>query len=435
MKDYKENKKKISINSFTKSDKLSALEISLTIGCKLMCDYCPQDLLLSKYYGENKCRKSKLSFSDFKKVIDERMQPGATISFGGMSEPFLDDEFADMIVYAAKKGHKISLYTTIVGMTRQDFEKIKDIKFDRFVLHIPDKENRSKFKITDEYLELLKLVHEKIKIDFYSCHGTVVPEVAEIIDEKKNAGIDAQDRAGNLELEGFESLNHKGEIVCYRAWSSVAMNLWEPVLFPDGSLVLCVQDYGMKHVLGNLFTQSWGEIQEGEEYQKFIKGLKDDSIDTLCRKCVCAKKFNDLPPIRLKNTVNDIKSNKFDKFKLSTGTLQFVEKFVQAQHICVFGLGKLFKEHFFQEYWHEGLNVTLLSDNSEAYRNIEINGIDCISPNELSEYKNLLVILFVKNNIDSIKEQLGKLGINNVMTIGQVVDSCNKLCKELKNII
>lgn len=435
MGDCKESKKRISIRSFTKSDKLSALEISLTIGCKVRCEYCPQDLLLSRYYGSNKLRKSKLSFIDFKKVIDERMQPGSTISFGGMSEPFLDDEFADMLVYAAEKGHKISLYTTIVGMTRKDFEKIKDIKFDRFVLHIPDKENRSKFEITDEYLELLKLVHEKINIDFYSCHGTVVPVVADIIDEKKNAGIDAQDRAGNLELDGFKALDHKGEIVCYKAWSSVAMNLWEPVLLPDGSLVLCVQDYGMKHVLGNLFTQSWEEIQEGEEYQKFIKGLKDDSIDTLCRKCVCAKRFNDLPPIQLRDTVINIKNNKFDTSKLTIETLEFVEKFVNAEHVCVFGLGKLFKEHFFQEYWNEGLNVTILSDNSEEYRNVEINGIECIEPSKLSEYKDVLVILFVKNNIDLIKEQLKKEGITNVLTIGQVVDNCNKLCKELKKII
>lgn len=435
MKDCKSDKKRISINSFIKSNKLNALEVSLTIGCKLRCEYCPQDILLNKYYGDNQCRKSKLSFDDFKKVIDEKIQPGATISFGGMSEPFLNDEFSDMLVYASEKGHKISLYTTIVGMTHKDFEKIKDIKFDRFVLHIPDKENRSKFEITDEYIELLKLVNEKINIDFYSCHGTVAPEVAGIINEKKNAGIDAQDRAGNLELDDFESLNHKGEIVCYKAWSSVAMNLWEPVLFPDGSLVLCVQDYAMKHVLGNLFTQSWEEIQEGEEYQKFIKGLKDDSIDILCRKCVCAKKFNDLPPIQLKNTVNIIKNNEFDKFKLSTDTLQFVEKFLQADYICVFGLGKLFKEHFFQEYWNEGLNVTLLSDNSEEYSDVEINGIECVKPSDLSKYKNLLVILFVKNNIDSIKKQLGEIGINNIMTIGQVVDSCNRLCKELKHII
>lgn len=435
MESFKESKKKITINNFTKSNKLSALEISLTIGCKLKCEYCPQDLLLSKYYRNSKCRKSKLSFTDFKKVVDEKMESGATISFGGMSEPFLNDEFADMLVYASEKGHKISLYTTIVGMTHKDFEKIKDIKFDRFVLHIPDKENKSKFEITNEYIQLLKLLHKSVNIDFYSCHGKVDPIVAQIIDKTKNSGIDAQDRAGNLKLEGFKPLEHKGEIVCYKAWSSLAMNLWEPVLFPDGSLVLCVQDYGMKHILGNLFTQSWKEIQEGEEYQKFIKGLKDDNIDILCRKCICAKKFNDLPPIQLKNTVNVIKNNEFDKFKLSTGSLQFVEKFLQADHICVFGLGKLFKEHFFQEYWNEGLNVTLLSDNSEEYRNVEINGIECIEPNELSKYKSLLVILFVKNNIDSIKRQLGDLGINNIMTIGQVVDSCNRLCKELKHII
>ena len=46
--------------------RLHALELSLTIGCQLDCLYCPQKLLLSKYYGADKNRKRKLGFEDFK---------------------------------------------------------------------------------------------------------------------------------------------------------------------------------------------------------------------------------------------------------------------------------------------------------------------------------------------------------------------------------
>lgn len=60
--------------------KLHALELSLTIGCRLDCLYCPQKLLLSKYYGADKSRKSMLSFEDFKSVL-EKVQSGAEFPF------------------------------------------------------------------------------------------------------------------------------------------------------------------------------------------------------------------------------------------------------------------------------------------------------------------------------------------------------------------
>lgn len=290
-----------------KNDKLHALELSLTIGCRLDCLYCPQKLLLSKYYSNDKGRKSELSFDDFKIVLD-KVQEGATISFCGMSEPFHNKSCADMICYAYEKGYKISLLTTLVGMTKADFDKIKDISFDSFVLHIPDAEGHSHFEITDEYLQLLSLVNGQINIDYYSCHGTVSPVVKDMLSKEKYAGISLGDRAGNLDLKkDVKKENTKqGIIACYHG-SEAQIGGWAPVMFPDGSLVLCCQDYGMKHVLGNLITQLWSEICEGEEYQKFVNGLKDDSLDILCRNCSDAKNIEDLPSMQFKRAVLSIR--------------------------------------------------------------------------------------------------------------------------------
>ena len=180
------------------TEKLHALEISLTIGCRLDCRYCPQKLLLNKYFADNKQRNSVLRLEDFKIALS-KVQPNSTISFCGMSEPFHNRECADMIVYAYEKGYKISLLTTLVGMTKEDYEKIKNVRFDSFVLHIPDEEQNSKFNITADYLELLKLVNENISIDYYSCHGTVCKDIIPYIDKEKYAGIALGNRAGNLE--------------------------------------------------------------------------------------------------------------------------------------------------------------------------------------------------------------------------------------------
>ncbi len=420
--------KKIEVKEQVKAEKLHALELSLTIGCKVDCIYCPQKLLLNRYYSERKDRKNKLSFEDFKIALD-KVQAGATISFCGMSEPFLNERCADMICYAYEKGYKISLLTTLVGMTMEDFNKIKTIKFDSFVLHIPDEEGHSKFEITGEYRKLLESVNKTIDIDYYSCHGNVNSLIQDIIDKEKYAGIALGNRAGNL--EGFEKMStyKNGRIACYHG-SEAQVGGWAPVMFPDGSLVLCCQDYGMKHVLGNLITQSWLEICEGEEYKKFKNGLTDDTIDILCRTCGDAVKVEDLPAMQLKKIISDIRLGKKEQ-NFSDDMNDLLQRFVAAENVCVFGIGKLWRDHFYQEYWHEGLEVTVFSDNNPELYGTHFNGIECVKPSELGKYQNLLVVLFVKNG-DSIISQLNNMGINNCILIGEIDKKCRVLQKVKK---
>lgn len=409
-----------------KTDKLHALELSLTIGCRLDCLYCPQKLLLSQYYSKDKNRKHELSFEDFKTVLD-KVQPGATISFSGMSEPFHNKNCADMICYAYEKGYRVALLTTLVGMTEEDFNKIKDVRFDSFVLHIPDAEAHSHFDMTDEYLKLLSQVNEQIHVDYYSCHGTVSPIVKDMLNKEKYAGILLVDRAGNLDIDNVKKINRRGMIACYHG-SESQIGGWAPVMLPDGSLVLCCQDWGMKHVLGNLITQSWNEICAGGEYQEFVTGLKDDSIDILCRKCADARNIEELPAMRLKNAVLSMRRGAID-LEISEEARRVVEQFEKAENVCVLGLGKLFRDHFFQEYWDEGVGVTVFADNDPNMHGRIIEGIRCIDPKELRELSNLMVVIFVKNG-ENISTQLREMGIKNSILIDELFGVCNTICGE-----
>lgn len=415
---------KMSLSIPCQTPKLHALELSLTIGCRVDCLYCPQKLLLSKYYSADKNRKSTLSFDDFKKVLD-KVERNSSISFAGMSEPFHNPYCADMIVYAYQQGYKISLLTTLVDMTMEDYQKIKDIPFESFVLHIPDEEQHSRFSITDEYLELLKQINKNIKIDYYSCHGNVHPVVKNLIDPEMYAGISLGNRAGNLDLEEVPVTAAKtGSIVCYHG-SEKQIGGWAPVMFPDGTLVLCCQDYGMKHVLGNLLEESWEEIQAGKEFQHFIEGLTADSSDILCRTCCDSRNVEELPSMQIKRSVDMIKEqlNK-DNYTASISS-NFIWKLARCRHVCVFGLGKLFRDHFFQEYWHQGLNVSLLADNNQEMQGKYIEGLLCVSPEQLKEYPDVMVIIFVKDS-DKIEQQLKNLGVMNYITIFQIIDEYNK---------
>lgn len=408
-------------------NKLHALELSLTIGCKIDCLYCPQKLLLERYYGQNRNRKGKLSFEDFEVALD-KVQEGASISFCGMSEPFYNENCADMICYAFKKGYKISLFTTLGGMAIEDFEKIRSVKFESFVLHIPDNENYSKFSINADYLKIFKMVNETIDIDYYSCHGTVSPAIEDMIDKEKRAGIVLGARAGNLDIVKRNTY-HKGKIICYHG-SESQVGGWTPVMLPDGTLVLCCQDYGMKHVLGNLLTQSWDEIRRGKEYQKFTNGLKDDRIDILCRKCEDAKTVESLPSIRLRSEIHNRKIGKFSEQKgVPLKVEKVLKQFEKAETICVFGLGKLFHDHFFREYWDEGLNVSIFSDNNPEFYNKWIKGIKCVNPKNLKKYPNVLVVVFIKNG-KGVITQMREMGIENCILIEEVFEVCNFLCEK-----
>ncbi|MCI8645996.1 MAG: hypothetical protein HFE76_04135 [Firmicutes bacterium] len=399
---------------------LHGLELSLTIGCRLNCDYCPQDVLIETYYHGEPHRTKALSFEDFKVVLD-KVEPGATIAFGGMSEPFHNVECADMLVYAYERGYKLCLDTTLIGMDVPDFEKIKHIEFEEFILHIPDKEHHSKFVITDEYLRLFDLVHDKIEISYYSCHGTIHEAVKDKINEEKYAGISISDRAGNLEMEDLKGIFVEGRIMCWHG-SETMHGTWIPVMFPDGSLVLCCQDYGMKHVLGNLIEQSWQEICAGEEYKKFKNGLEDDSIDLLCRNCAAARKVEVLPSMRLAKAAFDRKAGRFVE-NVPKETMELVEHFAEADMVCIFGLGKLWRDHFYQEYWHEALEHFIFSDNNPVLQGKEINGIQCVKPSELKQYEKLFVLLFVKNG-ESIISQLTEMGIDHYMLLDDVYSKC-----------
>ena len=64
------------------------------------------------------------------------------------------------------------------------------------------------------------------------------------------------------------------------------------VILPDGTVLLCPQDYGMKHVLGNLFYESYQDIINSSEMEKVKKGCNGDcSIEILCRSCSSASPF------------------------------------------------------------------------------------------------------------------------------------------------
>lgn len=269
----------------------TTMEITPVVGCSIQCRYCPQKLFVSKYYEYDKHRTSRMSFEHYKECLC-KLPKDTFIEFSGFVEPFLNPESIDMMEYTYEKGYAMSLFTTLTGLDQNGFDRIRKIPFEHVVLHTPDEEGYANIPVMKEYWELMDRVLDEKKADgstfvtTANCQGTPSIRFLEVARGRIEVISRLHDRAGNLEAnESIESVKTKGKIFC-----SYSHNLNRNVLLPDGSVVLCCNDFGMQHILGNLLLEDYEQIMHGKEMRKIKRAMNiDESIPLLCRNCFLAK--------------------------------------------------------------------------------------------------------------------------------------------------
>lgn len=270
-----------------------AMEITPLVGCSVNCKYCPQSTFLSAYYKNDKNRKRAMSFEDFKICLD-KIPKNTLIEWAGFVEPFLNDKSIDMMEYANENGYNMTLFTTLVGLSDEQLERVLNIPFKQVVLHTADKDGYANIPVNDNYIKKLKKIVNATKsdgsafIDSANCQSVPHSVVTEIAKGKLKIYCELSDRAGNLDNaeNKLKGGYNNGRICCERA-----DNLDHNVLLPDGTVVLCCNDFGMEHVLGNLLNQDYCQILKSESMRQIKRGMNlDESIPILCRKCMYAKK-------------------------------------------------------------------------------------------------------------------------------------------------
>lgn len=237
-------------------------------GCVVDCVFCPQRTLQKSYKGER-----FMTLDNFKKTVDKLPQE-VRVTFAGFTEPWLNKNCTDMVLYAHEKGHHISIFTTGIGMSIEDIERIKHIPFAGnpngcFTLHLPDQERKAKHPITKRYIEVIEhfgKIQNQIHNFTTMCMGTVHEDVRHVF---SSAPVyDMWSRAGNLVGE----MIMKPELLERKAEWKIANHgekqmtcgclekMYHNVMLPNGDVSLCCMDYGLKHILGNLYEQSYEDI-------------------------------------------------------------------------------------------------------------------------------------------------------------------------------
>ena len=274
----KNNKKNIkSVNKYWDITDWPTMEITTTIpkrGCVVDCVFCPQRTLQkvwdSKHFTTHKERT--MSMEQFKMAID-KLPTEVRITFSGFIEPYMNKYCSDMMVYAHEQGHRISVFTTAVGMTLDDVEKIKHIPFcggpnGGFTLHLPDEEKRAKHPVTEKYIKVVEaLKNANISNFMVMAMGTTHNKVTHLYPDYEVNKYKMWHRAGNLvgEAQLKPELNEvMNEVATVfrndKRTCGCIEDLYHNILLPNGDVSLCCMDYNLEEILGNLYTQEYDDI-------------------------------------------------------------------------------------------------------------------------------------------------------------------------------
>ena len=250
---------------------IPTLEFTTSIpkkGCVVDCAFCPQRTLQNKYNGE-----PYLSLENFKKIIN-KLPTEIRITFSGFVEPWMNKWTTDMLLYAHEKGHDVAVFTTGVGWTLDDVERIKHINFTKkenggFCLHLPDKDLIAKHPITNNLIS----VYKRFKELENEINGFYVMSMSEVHESVIDIFPDAEipkfwSRAGNLlgeaiikpELEKWMYRVNHAVVNDNMSTCNCIEELYHNVVLPNGDVVLCCMDYDLKHILGNILEQDYEEI-------------------------------------------------------------------------------------------------------------------------------------------------------------------------------
>lgn len=247
------------------SEWVRTLEFTTVSSCAVDCSYCPQGALKAAYKGD-----ASLSYGRFCDVVDA-LPPDVVIHFSGFVEPWLNRSCTEMLLYALSKRRRISVYTTLVGMREPELVASVYLQwrhlFDHFCIHLPDTGGNMPVRPKPEAVAAFRGVNG---LEWMSM-GEPLIEPGPMNDWSPN------DRAGSLTAKRLPLTKHVGPIRC-----SYTPTYEHNVILPNGDVVLCCQDYALRHPLGNLFTHSWDDLQFARDDVR-LANLNEE--DTICRRC------------------------------------------------------------------------------------------------------------------------------------------------------
>lgn len=264
-----------------------------------MCTFCPQDKIKSKY------RSAKyLSVENFKTILS-KVPKHVRIDFSGMAEPWANPNATVMLRHCLQEGYRMAIYTTLYGMG--DANTVAGLlthyapQIELICLHLPDiNHNMTGWRYNETYERALKIIgglgHGALrgKVDALTMDGggKVHPTLWETVQELPP--WIALDRAGNVAHDDDRGavmtgpFQHRKPVFC-----SLTVHYNQNVVLPNGDVVLCCMDYGLKHKLGNLLKQDYAELFSSPMLKQLRETNRQHGFTphSLCKSCERAQTY------------------------------------------------------------------------------------------------------------------------------------------------
>lgn len=284
------------------------ISIEPTTSCNLRCPECPSGL--RKFTRDT----GMINLELYRKVIDELHPDLFYLILYFQGEPYLHPLFFHMTEYARKKKIYTATSTNAHFLTDNLARKTVESGLDRIIISLDglDQQTYEKYRVGGLVEKVLEGTRNLVKwkkelksrtpyiiLQFivFSTNEHQVPELKKLA---KELGVDKLElktaqlynfEEGNPLLPSDESFsrykkqNEKFVIDnplynhCFRMWRGCVIT-W------DGLVVPCCFDKDADHRLGDMKKQSFKEIWQGKEYEKFRKQLFSarNEID-ICKNC------------------------------------------------------------------------------------------------------------------------------------------------------
>lgn len=275
--------------------------------CNFKCSFCPNgDVDLIRTTGR---WQGPMSMDVYRKVIDDLKEfdePLKVLRLYKEGEPFLNKNFADMILYAKKAGIAQSIDTTTNGFLLEP-ERIKpvlDAGIDRINISVDGLSDEQFLEFTgvkvnfDKFVDNIRKMYdmkgsceicikiagdflsEEDKNKFYNVFGNYadrifIENVAPCWPE-----FDVENRLGVEMDRGIYDQPLSEVNVCPYIFYSMSVN-------SDGSVSLCFLDWARKLMIGDVRNQSVKDIWNGKEiflhqHQHLLGNRKENPICAAC---------------------------------------------------------------------------------------------------------------------------------------------------------
>lgn len=250
--------------------------IALGLGCELSCPYCAQWRYVPAY---KKLGGATTMTPDLLRHYLRTVPRDSILVWSGFSEPFLNPHLPDMIREYHAAGWKMRLDTTLAGCSQESAELVASIPWHSLKLHLPSQGDSMKLAVTPEYLEKLRIVVRN------ACHKCFVYfgipyQAVKAITETVEADYYTytHSRANNLRASVERKTGPLRECLWFRRGH----------LLPNGLLALCCEDWALNHIIGDLNTNDYASIFQGEAFKELLGRHEDDTKHLLCRTCESA---------------------------------------------------------------------------------------------------------------------------------------------------